>query len=385
MKLLIAIMILLSLLMCALPPFAAKLAEEVHVPFTEVLPSDSSGSKKKELSPAPTVENDLSIVDSSTDAGADDFEQLAELTMLTERVQAISQMAESARELTLTAPSRIKVYMSSSESEEGVIREMTWEEYLTGVVLAEMGAYSGEEALKAQAVACHSYALYRMNAGSYASHRGADVCTDSRHCTAYKTYEDYAAAWGEQAADAALAKISAAVAEVADYVLTYEGEVCNAMFHASSGDMTEAAASLWECDLPYLAAVASMEQTDRSCVTLRAAELKSRLSGLGIAFSGDASLWIGTTEHSIGGRVASLQICGSTLSGATLRSRLGLRSTDFTVSYADDTFTFVVEGYGHGIGMSQAGAAAMAELGADWRTILAHYYTGSVTARTVSR
>ncbi len=367
MKLIITIIILLSILMCTLPPFAAKLAEDVHVQFTEVLPSEL------EIEELPMLHVEDVRASSDEDSA---FTQPAELTMLLERAKSISLMSVRLKQLSVERASTIKVYLA----DKGIVREMTWEDYLSGVVLAEMYAGYDAEALKAQAVACHSYALHKMSAGSYESHKGADVCTDSGHCTAYKTYADYAAAWGEASAAAAREKITAAVSEVADYVLTYEGKACNAMFHASSGEMTEAAASLWDCDLPYLSAVASFEDADVTEVSLSAAQLKGKLSGLGITFTGEAADWIEAVEHTAGGRVDHALICGSEISGSTLRSRLGLRSTDFTVAYVDGSFLFTVAGYGHGIGMSQAGAAAMAEMGADWRAILAHYYPGSELA-----
>jgi len=365
MKLIVTIIILLSILMCTLPPFAAKLAEDVHVQFTEVLPSEL---EIEEILPAPEPDKEAEVLA---------FDQPAELAMLVERAKSISMMSTDLKRLSVETASTLKVYLA----DEGVVREMKWEDYLAGVVLAEMYSGYGKEALKAQAVACHSYALHKMASGSYESHKGADVCTDPGHCTAYKTYDDYADAWGKASADAAWKKITAAVSEVADYILTYEGKVCNAMFHASSGEMTEAAASLWDCDLPYLAAVASFEETELTEMSLSAPQLKDKLSGLGISFTGDASGWIERAVRTEGGRVDHLLICGSEISGSMLRSRLGLRSTDFTVEYENGSFIFRVKGYGHGIGMSQAGAAAMAEMGADWRAILAHYYPGSELAR----
>ena len=70
-------------------------------------------------------------------------------------------------------------------------------------------------------------------------------------------------------------------------------------------------------------------------------------------------------------------VCGQTVQGTALRKALGLRSACFTVVCQSGTFSFTTRGYGHGVGMSQWGAKALAEQGADYRTILAHYYPGT--------
>ncbi len=62
--------------------------------------------------------------------------------------------------------------------------------------------------------------------------------------------------------------------------------------------------------------------------------------------------------------------------GREIREKLGLRSNWFTVELAGDGLTFHVKGYGHGVGMSQYGAQAMALMGSSYRNILGHYYTG---------
>ena len=77
------------------------------------------------------------------------------------------------------------------------------------------------------------------------------------------------------------------------------------------------------------------------------------------------------------GYVDSLPVCGQTVQGTALRKALGLRSACFTVVCQSGTFSFTTRGYGHGVGMSQWGAKALAEQGADYRTILAHYYPGT--------
>ena len=133
--------------------------------------------------------------------------------------------------------------------------------------------------------------------------------------------------------------------------------------------------------MPYLKSVSSPETGDsvpNFISTVELSELDFRDTILYLKpeadMTGDASAWIGKTELSSSGRVASVVIGGVSFTGSELRTLFGLRSTDFELSYNDGKFTFTVHGYGHGIGMSQYGANAMAKKGADYREILAHYY-----------
>ena len=87
--------------------------------------------------------------------------------------------------------------------------------------------------------------------------------------------------------------------------------------------------------------------------------------------------WFGTPVLTPSGYVDSLPVCGQTVQGTALRKALGLRSACFTVVCQSGTFSFTTRGYGHGVGMSQWGAKALAEQGADYRAILAHYYPGT--------
>ena len=94
-------------------------------------------------------------------------------------------------------------------------------------------------------------------------------------------------------------------------------------------------------------------------------------------FTGEPETWIGCAERDGSGRVSTLTLGGVPFSGAQLRQLFRLRSTAFTLSFADGVFTFTVTGFGHGVGMSQYGAKALAEEGTDYTAILAHYYPGT--------
>ena len=261
--------------------------------------------------------------------------------------------------------------------------ELTLEDYLVGVVAAEMPATFPEEALKAQAVAARSYALWQIGSGK---HPEADLCADPGCCQAWRSEASLRESWGEDA-DEKLARIRAAVEATAGETLSYEGEPVLAVFHSSSPGRTEESGQIWNA-LPYLVSVSSPEtaQDVPGFVSeLRCAPLDFRdviLSAYPQAdFSGPEETWIGPFEQDAGGRVAYQELGGVAIPGKELRALFSLRSTAFSLTYEEGLFLFTVTGFGHGVGMSQYGAMVMARDGADYREILSHYYPGTELIR----
>ena len=261
------------------------------------------------------------------------------------------------------------------------VLEMDLGEYLVGVVRAEMPASFQPEALKAQAVAARTYTLYKLRTGGNHGD-AADICTDSTCCQAYLAEGQARANWGEDA-DANEKKVEAAVADTDGQVILYGGTPILAVFHSSSAGLTRAAGEVWLNDLPYLQAVSSPEPSDAipnyySRVEFTAEEFRQRILAAfpEAELSGGAESWLGDAAVDSAGSVSTLSVGGVTVKGSSLRSALGLRSACFTWEVQDGKLVFFVTGYGHGVGMSQYGANAMAEQGADYREILTHYYTG---------
>ncbi|MBD5132920.1 MAG: stage II sporulation protein D [Clostridiales bacterium] len=265
---------------------------------------------------------------------------------------------------------------------DGQTAEMTMADYLWGVVAAEMPASFEPEALRAQAVCARTYSLWKLRAKSHEAD-GADICADSSCCQAYISHEDAVQRWGEKAAETYTAKLTAAVADTDGQILTYGGELIQAVFFSSASGATEDAEAVWGKSLPYLVSVDSPEGDEvpnyRSTVTLTADQVKKTVSeaGLGADLSGEPSGWFQNLQRTASGRVASVELGGVSLSGGAARNLFALRSACFDVSEQDGVFTFSVTGYGHGVGMSQYGANAMAKSGSGWRDILTHYYTGA--------
>ena len=265
----------------------------------------------------------------------------------------------------------------------GKLRQMDMRSYLLGVVRSEMPASLEEEALKAQAVAARTYVLHKIAGGGSANHPEADACDDINCCQAYRSEEDAAADWGEDA-DAYEAKIRRAVEETDGECVLYGGAPVLAVFHSSSVGTTQDASAVWSASLPYLTAVETPEGEEtvpgfRSAASFPAAELKTRLEEAlpGVSLEGPASNWFTNIRQQPNGTVTSLTVGGVEVGGNRLRTILELRSACFTISFEDDAVVFSVAGYGHGVGMSQYGANVLAAGGMDYKEILAWYYTGT--------
>ena len=249
--------------------------------------------------------------------------------------------------------------------------------YLWGVVAAEMPASFEEDALRAQAVAARTYTLWKALHNK--AHPQANVCMDHTCCQAWLSREEAMEKWGEQGAEYA-AKLDRAVAATDGVVLYYDGQPIQAAFHASSAGQTQDAVAVWGSTVPYLKAVQTPEGEEtpnyHTAVTLTAEQVRGLLEPLGCKLEEEPEKWFAQLTYSEGGSVAAAEVGGVALRGNELRTALGLRSASFTVGYAEDAFTFAVTGYGHGVGMSQYGANALAREGKSWREILRWYYTG---------
>lgn len=261
--------------------------------------------------------------------------------------------------------------------EDGTPEARNLEDYLVEVVLAEMPANFEKEALKAQAVAARTYTWKSCLTGG--KHGDGSVCTNAGCCQAYISKEGYLNRGGTEEN---LHKVLSAVAETGGLVLTYGGELIEAVYFSCSGGSTEDAAAVWGTDYPYLQAVDSPGE-EGAAVYWDSVRVSSEefLEAIGIRLGGTPEQWFGEMVYTEGGGVAELEIGGIVFTGTQLRYLLGLRSTAFSVETEGDTITFTTRGYGHRVGMSQYGAEAMAVEGSGFEEILAHYYRGAVLAK----
>ena len=254
------------------------------------------------------------------------------------------------------------------------------EDYLVGVVAGEMPASFESEALKAQAVAARTYTLRRLK--SPCGRGGAHICTDSSCCQAYKKDAALKESWAENY-NAYLNRIRGAVSSTAGEAIYYEGELIEALYHSSAGGMTEDAQHVFSHARPYLVGVASPgEESSAQYIsnirltrkafakTVNAKWKKAKLKAAALQKQ------VEIVSRYESGRVESIRLGGVTVSGRDLRKLLSLNSANFDFSLSKDAILFNTCGYGHGVGMSQYGANAMAKNGKSYKDILLYYYTG---------
>lgn len=271
----------------------------------------------------------------------------------------------------------IKLLHSSTNE----IEELSIDEYLYGVVSSEMPASYELEALKAQAVVARTYTIYQIihNSGK---HENADICDNYACCQAWISKEDRLTKWDAQEAESNWNKIVEAVNLTKGKVVTYKGEPINAFFHANSGGVTESSLNIWgEIDYPYLKSVETAGEEGytqyESQVVLSQQELlnklKTKYEDCTIDFSTPDCIQI--LEYTTSGRVKTIRFGNKEISGTEARTLLGLKSTNFTFSIEGENIAFSVIGYGHGVGMSQTGADALAKAGSNYEAIIKHFYT----------
>lgn len=266
-------------------------------------------------------------------------------------------------------------------SEQDRIIDIPLEQYVAGVVAAEMPIEFELEALKAQAIVSRTY-LVRRYMDRLQTDAGGDnqgLVTDTAAHQVYVTETERLKKWGQQQYTANMEKINRAVNETAGWVLTWEGEPINATFFSTSNGMTENSEDYWMVAEPYLRSVSSPwdeKVSPRYSETMSLAA-DDVLRKLGIAKRPLQNPFaITVTERTTGNRVKQIRIADQIFSGREVREKLGLNSSHFEWKWDGDQIRFTTYGYGHGVGMSQWGAEGMARLGADARQIVQYYYTG---------
>ena len=271
---------------------------------------------------------------------------------------------------------------------EGEVLELDLHTYLCGVVAAEMPAAFPEEALKAQALAARTYSLYQLQLYENGkdipeSHNGAQLCSDHTHCKAYTDLDSCEAElWGKNA-PYYRDKITSAVEDTDGMIATYEGEPIAAVFHSTASARTESALSVWGNDTPYLVSVespggeASPRWQGEVVLTVEACREKLKAQWPEMELDTEPQHWFKASERSEAGGIIEVSVGGVRVKGTEIRTLLGLNSTNFTFEVLENgDLSFKTTGYGHGVGMSQYGAKALAEEGKSCEEIIKWYYTG---------
>ena len=151
-------------------------------------------------------------------------------------------------------PSSSGISISLYARQEGRVYRLDFEDYLIGVVAAEMPAEFGVEALKAQAVAARTLAIRRLPrfGGRGCQHtRGADFCDDPGENQAWLSNDELYRKWGRSEFETYYRKIRRAVQETRGVVMVYNNRLIDAVFHSTCGVGTAAAREIWHYDIPY--------------------------------------------------------------------------------------------------------------------------------------
>ena len=269
------------------------------------------------------------------------------------------------------------------DEQSGEIEGVSEMDYVVGVLAGEMDSDSPKEALKAQAVAAYTYALYKRNL-RIENGLEYDVASDFSSDQEYLSKTEQVALWQDE-----YSKKRGILEEIANEVkgiaITFEGRPILAVYHSVSSGKTESAASVWGGNYPYLQSVASdgdlLSPNYKSEVIYSAFDFADRALDLGVTLVGAPETWLGEYERGDGGYVATYSLFGHEIRGVDMRAAYSLPSADFELEYVGEKFIFTVRGSGHGVGMSQYGAKTLAEQGANFKEILTHYYSGTVVEK----
>lgn len=253
------------------------------------------------------------------------------------------------------------------------IEKVQFEDYLVGVVAAEMPADFQEEALKAQALTARTYIVHRLiTKDTLGVPKGAQV-NDTQDHQVYMNDNEQHIAWGKDY-DWKKKKVVEAVRSTSGQILTYEGKPIDALFFSTSNGYTENSEDYWSGSIPYLRSVSSPWDKNspkfNSQKVISVSEFEKRL-GVKV---GSAKTIGNVIEKTAGKRVAKVNFNGKVLSGKDIREKLDLKSSDFVWERKGNNIIISTKGFGHGVGMSQYGANGMAEEGKTYKDIVKHYY-----------
>ncbi|MEG1409182.1 MAG: stage II sporulation protein D [Terrisporobacter sp.] len=272
---------------------------------------------------------------------------------------------------------KIKVY----NHKKGQVENRDIEEYLCGVIAGEMPVKFDLEALKAQAVAARTFTIYNQNTGK---HKDADVCTDYKHCQEYKSKEDLLNKNGQEWIDQYYKKIEQAVKETEGHIVVYDDKPILPLYFATSSGNTENSEEVFSTKYPYLRSVDSPYDKSApkyaSNIKINNSDfvntIKQSYPDIDIS-NKDLAKQVKIKNRSEGGSVDKIKVSNKDLTGRDIRSLFHLNSANFELKFNDEYVDIVVKGYGHGVGMSQWGAAGMAEDGHLYYEILNHYYSNT--------
>lgn len=307
--------------------------------------TNNTTNKEIATTSTPTNTNNISTDNSSTQ-------------IETQSTPTVSNKEETKKEENANA------FMVSIKRSNGSIVKLELEEYIIGVVAAEMPASFNIEALKAQAIAARTYAIKAV--------QNNIQLTDTVSTQVYNDQNELKSKWSSSF-NTYYNKIKNAVNATSGLVMKYNGTLINAYYHSTSNGYTEDATYVFK-SYPYLKSVESPYDKNVSSylrtVTFSYEDISNKL---GVPITPLSEIIINRNTSS---RISTIIIDSNIYEGTKFRTLLGLRSTDFDFELNEDNISITTRGYGHGVGMSQYGANEYAKIGWNYNQILTHYYTG---------
>ena len=255
--------------------------------------------------------------------------------------------------------------------ENGNIDRVFFEEYVKGVLAGEMPTSFDLEALKAQAVAARSYVLKKMEQNKEQDYDVVDTVMNQVYLDDATLKEKWKDKYEEKNN-----KIKQAIVETKGEYMTYNNEVIEAFFFSTSTGKTENSGEVFQTQLPYLKSVDSAWDEEVSPVFSQDNNLSLEEFYQKLNIEYNPTLKIEITKTTSTGRIKELKINDHQFKANDIYQKLNLRSTFFDIKQKDNQVEITTKGYGHGVGMSQYGALAMAKKGYKYQDILKYYYQG---------
>jgi stage II sporulation protein D len=254
---------------------------------------------------------------------------------------------------------------------KGTIETVSLEDYVIGVISGEMPISFHEEALKAQAVCARSYVMRKINMNQEKEYDVVDTISNQ----VYQDIEQLKTKWKEDY-DTNYQKLKKIVEETKGEYLTYDNEIIETFFFSTSNGHTENSEEVFSKALPYLRSVDSTWDEEVSPVfySTEQMSLVDFYTKLDLSYSKNLKYEI--LEKTEAGSIKKIKINDKEFKGTEVRNKLGIRSTYFELEQVGSNVTIKTQGYGHGVGMSQYGALAMAKKGYTYQDILKYYYQG---------
>ena len=263
----------------------------------------------------------------------------------------------------LIKPQNIKEYTKEKDNmvvlkEDDSTEKMELEKYLVGVVACEMPVLYGSEALKTQAIASRTYAVYKSN-----NNLGLAKTTDDQ---CFITDEVMKEKWGSKYLEYK-SIVEDAVNDTKGTIITKDDKVLVTFYFSTSNGYTEDSIAVFKTN--GIEGVSSSWDKNSNNYKREIIYNKEYLESILGKFKKIEIVKRNDTHH-----VELVKVDSKEYTGIEFRKKLNLRSTDFEIAKNNDEYTFTTYGYGHGVGMSQYGASYMAKNGYNYEEILKYYY-----------